>query len=52
MIDAIERRLIRIEGRLNLLQWQVGLLALVMAGGGGGSIWLLLRVAAKVGALG
>jgi hypothetical protein len=45
------QRLDRIERRLAVLTWQVGTLAFVMAAVGLPSIWLLLRIAAKVGAL-
>lgn len=41
-----------IERRLGILTWQVGTLATVLAAVGVPSVWLLLRIAAKVGALG
>ena len=43
----INVRLDRIEGRIGLLQWQVGALFAIVAP----TLWLVLRVAAKVGAL-
>jgi hypothetical protein len=45
-----ETRLASIERRLTLLTWQVGVLAAAMIGVGFPAIWLLLRIAAKVGA--
>jgi hypothetical protein len=45
-------RFSRIERKLGILTWQVGTLATVVAAVGVPSIWLLLRIAAKVGALG
>jgi hypothetical protein len=51
-LAAYDNRLSSIERRLMLLQLQTGLLiAAVLAGFGSGG-WLLLRVAAKVGAIG
>ena len=50
MLDTLKIRakLAKIETRLTILQWSVtGLYALGLPG-----LWLLLRVAAKVGALG
>ena len=48
---SYESRFASIETRLAVLAWMVGgLYALLLAIGGPG-IWLLLRVAAKVGAL-
>jgi hypothetical protein len=41
----------RIEHRLQLLQWQLGALIAVIVPAGTGMLWLLLRVASKVGAL-
>ena len=45
---AIETRLTRVETRLGVLQWMVGGLYAFMVP----ALWLLLRVAAKMGALG
>jgi len=44
----IDVALANIDGRLRLLQWEVGGMAVLLLP----SLWLLLRVAAKVGALG
>lgn len=41
-------RLAGIQRRLSIIAWQVGALAVI----GVPSVWLLLRIAAKVGALG
>lgn len=47
-----DQRLAAIERRLTLLTWQVGTLAVAMITVGVPSLWLLVRVATKVGALG
>lgn len=44
----IDVALTRIEGRLRFMQWQIGAIAII----GLPSLWLLLRIGAKVGALG
>ncbi len=44
-------RLSSIERRLSVNTWQVGALAAIQAIVGVPAVWLLLRVAAKVGAL-
>jgi hypothetical protein len=46
--NRIDVALAEIRGSIRLLQWQVGAIALI----GVPSLWLLLRIAAKVGALG
>jgi len=46
--NRIDVTLADIEHRLRLLQWEVGGMAVLLLP----SLWLLLRVAAKVGALG
>jgi hypothetical protein len=46
-IASFETRLSNIESRLLLLTWMVGGIYLI----GAPSLWLLLRIAAKVGAL-
>ncbi len=45
-------RFSRIERRLAVLTWQVGVLAAVQIAVGAPALWLLVRVAAKVGAVG
>jgi hypothetical protein len=50
--NRIELRLGGIDGRLRLMQWQLGAIWAVMTVVGIPSVWLLLRIAAKVGALG
>lgn len=45
-------RFARIERRLTLMTWQLGTLTAVIAAVGIPMVWLVLRVAAKVGALG
>ncbi len=45
-------RLQKIESRLGFQQWQIGLQAAILLAIGLPSLWLLVRVAAKVGALG
>lgn len=47
----IDVRLERIEGRLQLLQWQVGALFALFAATTVPTLWLALRIAAKIGAL-
>ena len=51
-IAAYEARFAAIERRLVVLAWQIGALTAVVAGLGGPSLWLLLRIATKVGAVG
>ena len=46
--NRIDVALTEIKGSLRLMQWEVGGMAIVLLP----SLWLLLRVAAKVGALG
>ena len=46
-LTSFELRLTKIEGSLNLLKWMVAtVVALILP-----ALWLLLRVAAKIGAL-
>jgi hypothetical protein len=47
-LAGIETKLVSMDGRMNLLTWMVGGLYVL----GAPALWLLLRVAAKVGALG
>jgi hypothetical protein len=47
-LAGIETKLVGLDGRVNLLTWMVGGLYLL----GAPALWLLLRIAAKVGALG
>jgi|KBSMisStandDraft_5_1062788.scaffolds.fasta_scaffold61318_6 hypothetical protein len=47
-VASYEDRLNRIERHLVLMQWQLGAIAVLLLP----SLWLLLRVASKVGALG
>ncbi len=49
---AAHERFARIERRLAVLTWQVGVLTAVVAAVGGPALWLLTRVAAKIGAIG
>jgi hypothetical protein len=51
-IAGYETRLISIDNRVILLTWMVGGIYVLLTIIGVPSIWLLLRVAAKVGALG
>jgi hypothetical protein len=51
-IASYSDRLNRIERRLAILSWQVGVQTAAILLVGAPSIWLLLRVAAKVGAIG
>lgn len=46
--DSLHPRLTELEGKVNLLTWMVGGVYVF----GVPTIWLLVRVAAKVGALG
>jgi hypothetical protein len=48
---AIEAHLTRIERDLAVLTWMVGAQIALMVAIGGPALWLLLRVAAKSGAL-
>jgi hypothetical protein len=50
-LASYDDRFNRIEHRLQLLQWQLGALIAVIVPAGTGMLWLLLRVASKVGAL-
>ena len=49
---GIELKLEQIGSRVNLLTWMVGALATVLLVVGAPSVWMLIRIAAKVGALG
>lgn len=46
-----DRQLAAIETRLTVLTWAIGAMATMLMVVGGPMLWLLLRVAAKVGAL-
>lgn len=50
-LAAYDSRLASIDHRLAVLTWQVGGLAVVMAVVGFPAIWLLMRIAAKIGAI-
>ena len=50
-IAGYENRLTRIEADLLVIKWMIGVFMAVVAAIGAPSVWLLLRVAAKVGAL-
>jgi len=52
LLDPIGGRLAGLEQKLNLLTWMVGGVYAVIVILGAPALWLLLRVAAKVGALG
>ena len=47
-LAGIETKLVTLDGRVNLLAWMTGTNVAVTLG----VLWLVLRVAAKVGALG
>ena len=51
-LAGYDSRLARIETRLELLTWMVGGVYAVLVVLGAPTLWLLLRVAGKVGALG
>ena len=51
-LAGIETKLASLDGRANLLTWMVGGLYGVLAVFGAPALWLLLRIASKVGALG
>jgi hypothetical protein len=51
-IASYESLLTKLDGRVNLLTWMVGGVYAVLVIMGAPALWLLLRVAAKVGALG
>lgn len=51
-LASYDDRFSSIERRLTLLTWQIGTLVAVQAVVGIPAIWMLLRVAAKVGAIG
>jgi uncharacterized protein with GYD domain len=51
-LAGIETKLVSLDGRVNLLTWMVGGVYAVVVVFGAPALWLLLRVAAKVGALG
>lgn len=49
---GIELKLEKLDGRLTLLTWMVGAIGTVVVVIGAPSIWMLLRIAAKIGAIG
>ena len=51
-IETIDSKVTTLGGRVTLLTWMVGGIYVLLTVIGVPSIWLLLRVAAKVGALG
>jgi hypothetical protein len=51
-VAAYENRLAKLDADLSVIRWMVGGIYALVALIGVPSIWLLLRVAAKVGALG
>jgi uncharacterized protein with GYD domain len=50
-LAGVETKLVSLDGRVNLLTWMVGLYGVLVVFGAP-ALWLLLRVASKVGALG
>jgi hypothetical protein len=50
-LAAIETKLVKIDGRVDLLVWMVGGLYGVLIALGAPALWLLLRVASKAGVL-
>ena len=50
-VASYENRLAAIEARLTVLTWMVGAVATLLVVIGGPMLWLLLRVAGKVGAV-
>lgn len=48
---GIETKLAEMSGTLRFLQWQIGLGFALVVAIAGPSLWLLLRVAAKLGAI-
>jgi hypothetical protein len=51
-IATYEARFFAIERRLGILSWQMGALTAIVAAIGMPALWLLARVASKVGAIG
>jgi uncharacterized protein with GYD domain len=51
-LASIETKLTSLDGKVNLLAWMVGGVYAVLIVLGAPTLWLLLRVASKVGALG
>lgn len=51
-LASIETKLVKLDGRVDLLTWMVGGIYAVLVLIGAPALWLLLRVADKVGALG
>jgi hypothetical protein len=51
-VAAHEERFTTIERRLAVLTWQIGVLTAVVIAVGGPALWLLVRVASKIGAIG
>lgn len=51
-IGGYDNHFNQIDASIRLLQWQVGAVWAVLVIIGAPSVWLLLRIAAKVGALG
>jgi hypothetical protein len=50
-LAGYDNQLAAVETRLTVLTWAIGAMATMLAVVGGPMLWLLLRVAAKVGAL-
>jgi hypothetical protein len=50
-VAGFENRLAKIEADLTLLRWMVSVNVALTAVAGAPAVWLLIRVAAKVGAL-
>jgi len=51
-LAGIETKLVKLDGRVNLLVWMVGGVYAVLGLVGLPAFWLLLRIASKVGVLG
>ena len=50
-LGGFKMRLTRIEADLTILKWMVGTVVTLLVAIGGPALWLLLRVASKLGAL-
>lgn len=48
---SLELKIERLDGRVSLVQWMIGGVYVLVTLAGVPSVWLLLRVAAKIGAL-
>ncbi len=52
MLASIETKLVKIEGQADALIWMTGALLLIDIAITAGTLWLLVRIAGKAGALG